>query len=82
MNILMNLEEKEPGQIDLKKLVLAINMKKASGGNYGNPGYVAPEVWKKNSYFQLKTDVFSFGRLINNLFFRPDTLVLEDYKDG
>jgi hypothetical protein len=53
MNILMNLEEKEPGHIDLKKLVLAINLKKASGGNYGNPGYVAPELWKKNAYFQL-----------------------------
>ena len=95
MNILMNLDEKEPGYIDLKKLVLAdfgistvmknstysITLKKVSGGN-GNPGYIAPEVWKNNSYFHIKTDVYSFGRLINHLFFSPDNLVLENNKDG
>ncbi len=55
----MNIEEKEPGFLELKKLALADfgistvmknstfsdTMKKVSGG-VGNPGYIAPEVLK------------------------------------
>jgi serine/threonine protein kinase len=66
MNILMNIEEKEPGFLELKKLALADfgistvmknstfshTMKKVSGG-VGNPGYIAPEVIKLNKYFHI-----------------------------
>jgi serine/threonine protein kinase len=52
-----------------------------TGGN-GTRDYRAPEVVKHNKYYHIKTDVYSFGRLINHLFFSHNYLVLEDNKDG
>jgi serine/threonine protein kinase len=95
MNILMNTEEKEPGNLYLKKLVLAdfgisSVMKKSTNsptklkvtGGFGHPDYWAPEVRKQNLYCHIKTDVYSFGRLINHLFFSHNNLILEENQDG
>jgi serine/threonine protein kinase len=43
---------------------------------------MAPEVTNEQKYYHIKTDVYSFGRLINHLFFFPKCLILDDKKDG
>ena len=95
MNILLNLIEREEGYIELKKLALAdfgisSVMKKSASlrtkynvtGANGNLDYLAPEVLNEGKYYHIKTDVYSFGRLINHLFFNPMCLIIENKKDG
>ena len=95
MNILMNIIEGEGGYLELKKLALAdfgisAVMKKSASlktqmnvtGVNGNLDYIAPEVLSQGKYYHIKTDVYSFGRLINHLFFNPKFLIIEKKKDG
>ena len=95
MNILLNLIEREPGFYELKKLGLAdfgissvmkkstyVNTQKNVTGANGNMDYIAPEVILQGKYYHIKTDVYSFGRVINHLFFSPNWLILENKKDG
>ena len=95
MNILLNFIEKEEGYFELKKLALSdfgisSVMKKSASlktqinvtGVSGNVDYMAPEVLSQGKYYHIKTDVYSFGRLINHLFFNPQCLLIENKKDG
>ncbi len=93
MNILMNLDEKDPGCFELNKLALAdfgiSTVMKTSTyshtqtnvtGFKGDRNYMAPQVLSQNKYYHIKTDVYRFGRLINHLFFNPKCLILEHEK--
>lgn len=95
MNILLNLLEREKGFYELKKLGLAdfgissvmktstfVNTQKMVTGGNGTFDYIAPEVILNGKYYHIKTDVYSFGRVINHLFFSPNWLILENKKDG